>query len=278
MENNTTAFNTDDMLDTSNEQVATEQNYSADGITAVHDEAEAHLPAFYEAGEAGEMGDGSAGDVITDINELDLLTEAPETDVDEDKLLDRLEYAPQLQAGKSYNFIFGLNKDKPVEGRKMKDKIIPQFNYELTLLKDDGSTGKTIRFLRADTFKTGKMETSRAEELLFALGMISDYKASDRKAKAVHDLLTQADAAGVTVRGVVHWQRYDKATKQRWSTSPQKDYTRKDGTTAHEEMWPRDAQGKFIQRPDGWDGNYGSETVTRVMPNKDYVALRKKVA
>lgn len=222
-------------------------------------------PEYEQASEESE----SAG--ITDINEIDLATEAlPE--VDESKMEDRLEYAPHMQPGKSYNFIFALDKDKPTELVKRGEKNVGQVNYTLTEVRDDGSTGKVIKFLRADMYRTENMESSKMDELLFALGRLHDFQQTDRRFKSAVEILQEMDAQQKIVRGIVHWRRFDKETRETWSTAPQKPYTKKDGTKVVEKLWPKHGDGKFNNRPDGWEGNYGSETVTRVLPTKETAA------
>jgi hypothetical protein len=223
--------------------------------------------AEHEAEPAGEM----------DITQLDLQTE-PLPDVDQSKLADRMEYAPSMQPGKFYNFIFKLD-EKPVEGVTIKGKMHANFRYECILLRDDGSTGKSIRFLQANTFRAGKMESSRAEELLFALGMLSRFQRekgehAQREKSFMLELLQEASGAQKVIRGQINWRRYDKATKQTWSTNPAKPYTKKDKETGQdvkvvELPWPKKADGSFNNRPDEFEGNYGSETISRVAPTKE---------
>lgn len=219
---------------------------------------------------------------ITDINQLDLQTE-PLPDVDENKLADRMEYAPSLQPGKFFNFIFKLDEAKPVEGVTIKGKLQTQFNYECMQVRDDGSAGKTIRFCQANTFRTGKMESSRAEELLFALGLLGRFQRekqahAQREKSFMLELLREASEAQKVIRGQINWRRYDKETKQTWSTNPAKPYTKNDGTKVTELSWPKDASGKFNPRPDEFNGNYGNEQISRVAPTKETLETSKQEA
>lgn len=221
---------------------------------------------------------------ITDITQLDLQTEAL-PDVDEQKLADRAEYAPSLQPGKFYVFVFALDEKTAVEGVTIKGKLQSQFNYNLTLIKDDGTPGKVIRFNQANTFRTGKMESSRAEELLFALGKLGKFQRekadhAGRQTSFMLELMQEAQNEGVAIRGQVNWKRYDKATKQTWSTNPSKPYKKINKETGEEitvtELpWPKDAQGRSDPRPEEFEGKYGNEIVSRVAPTKETLEAMK---
>lgn len=227
-----------------------------------------------------ENGHGDS-EPITDINELDLRTE-PMEDVDESKLADRLEYAPSLAPGKWYNAIFKLDEEKPVVGITMKGKIVASFNYTASIINEDGTPGKDIRFLNANMFRSGKMEASRAEELLFALGKLREFKQTARKPSDVKVLLEAATGEQKVIRVQIQWRRYEKETGQTWSTAPAKPYTKKtkDGGEINvvELPWPKDAKGKFNPRPEEFEGNYGSETVSRVAPTKETLEESKQAA
>jgi hypothetical protein len=224
---------------------------------------------------------------ITDINALDLQTEAL-PDVDEQKLADRMEYAPSMQPGKFFDFIFKLDDKTPVEGVTIKGKLQAQFNYALSELRSDGSPGKTIRFCQANTFRAGKMESSRAEELLFALGLLTRFQReksqhAQREKSFMLELMQEAGGAQKVIRGQVNWRRYDKGTKQTWSTNPAKPYTKTDKATGQqitvtELPWPKKADGTFNNRPDEFEGNYGNEIVSRVAPTKETLEAAKQEA
>jgi hypothetical protein len=224
---------------------------------------------------------------ITDINALDLQTETL-PDVDEQKLADRMEYAPHMQPGKFFDFIFKLEDKTPVEGVTIKGKLQAQFNYELTEMRTDGSTGKTIKFCQANTFRGGKMESSRAEELLFALGLLTRFQRekaqhANREKSLMLELLQEATGAQKVIRGQINWRRYDKGTKQTWSTNPAKPYDKTDKETGQkvrvtELPWPKRADGSFNNRPDEFEGNYGNEIVSRVAPTKETLEAAKQEA
>jgi hypothetical protein len=216
---------------------------------------------------------GASDERITDITQLDaMMEELPE--VDEKRLEDLLEYAPTLKPGTWHNFIFKLDEETPVEGLIIKGKMTAQFNYSAQELRDDGTPGKTIRFNQANTFRTGKMEASRADELLFALGKLKEYQAGSRTPSRVMELLSDASQNQLTFRGLVHWRRYDKTTRETWSTAPAaKPYERTDKATGAkftvvEKAWPRLADGQFNPRPAEFEGNYGNEVIARVAPIK----------
>ena len=230
--------------------------------------------------------EAQAQNEINDISDIDLQTEElPE--VDESKLEDRLEYAPHMTPGRSYAFIFALDKGtankaaQPFQMIEKKGKKYGQANYQLTELREDGSTGKVIKFLRADMYRSPKMDASKMEELLFALGKLHVFQATARKFTDAYNLLQEAEAEQKVVRGVVQWQRSLKkedGTYDRWSTAPQKPYTKPDGTKVAEKSWPKTKDGKFNPRPEefaavnGDKPNYGSETVSRVLPTKETAA------
>lgn len=259
------------------------------GETGSVEEVIGHDPATeFQPENNGEYAEPEGEAVaVTDISELDLQTENL-PDVDEQKLADRMEYAPSMQPGKFYNFIFKLDEKKPFDAVDIKGKKQAQFNYELTEVRDDGSTGKTIRFCNANTFRAGKMESSRAEELLFALGLLSRFQRekaehAQREKSFMLELLQEASAAQIVIRGQVQWRRYDKGTKQTWSTSPAKPYEKTDKQTGQkvkvtELPWPKDNTGKLINRPDDWEGNYGNEIISRVAPTKETLEAMKQEA
>lgn len=273
---------------------APEQNYDASGVGAVNNGGTGadpqafgttpEPPADYQPAEAvpdTTFADGSeipqesyASDeeAIVDINQLDMQSE-PMADVDMDKLEESMEYAPTLAAGQYFPFIFRLSEEKPWQAVTMKGKPEAQFNYEALHIKEDGTTGKTIRFQRANTFRSGKMEASRAEELLFALGKMPAFKASERKKGDILRLLQEASAEQIVFKGQVHWRHYDKATGVTTSTAPAKPYKKVDKTTGQEttvteQPWPRDEHGKFARHP-------GNEDIHRVAPTKETLEASK---
>jgi hypothetical protein len=249
-------------------QLASEQDVG-NGADFLNNQSMPNGSEQYDAPPAGGNGDDER---ITDINQLDAQMEelAP---VDEKRLEDLLEYAPTIKPGTWHNFIFKLDTETPVEGKMIKGKMAAQFNYNAQELRDDGTPGKTIRFNQANTYRTGKMEASRAEELLFALGKLKEYQAGPRVPSAILKLLSEASDNQVTFRGLVHWRRYDKTTYETWSTAPAKPYERTDKATGAkvtvtEKPWPRHSDGTFDSRPAEFEGNYGNEIIARVAPMK----------
>lgn len=251
------------------------QPVTADGWTAP-DEATAASFSNGHNHDAEPVPEGEPAEIV-DIAELDAqMEELPEA-ADPARMEDRMAYAPHLTPGKAIDAIFAL-AEPPWESRLIKGKPIAQFNYQLTELREDSSTGKVIKFLQANMFRSGKMESSRVDDLLFALGKIKDFNRTGRKASDAFALLQEATAMQIVVRGVIQWRRYDKATGETWSTAPQKPFTKNDGTVVAEKLWPKGIDGKFQSRVEGWDGNYGNETVSRVMPTADTLAAYKAAA
>jgi hypothetical protein len=210
--------------------------------------------------------DQQASGVVTDIAELDMITE-PVADVDEQDMEKRMAYAPSLTPGKFHNFIFALEKEKPVQNAPIKDKTWAQFNYTATVLDEHNQPGKTIRFCQATTFRSGKMESSRVDELLFSLGKMRKFKQTQKKSSDILALLQEAEGEQRVFRGLVQWRFWDSETGVVTSTAPQKPYAKVDKKTGEkitvvEQPWWRERDGSLSRHE-------GNETITRVQPTKE---------
>lgn len=181
-------------------------------------------------------------------------------------------YAPTIPTG-SHTFIFSLDEEKPFRKIESEGKLngALEITFTGTIAEGGQYDGRTVRYNRANTYRSEKMKNSRAHELLFALGKLEKFNSTGKTARDLADLLAEAEGESATFRGTVIWEAYDKDSGLTLSTSPQKGYTKGDGTEVPAQLaWPKRADGTYDPRPEFPNGNpaQGREKISRVSPAK----------
>lgn len=201
---------------------------------------------------------------MPDITELGFATEQLST-IDQQAAEAANSFSPSIKPG-YHNFTFALEEPTDKAPWTVSDKDGVRVYTLIYKLTEAVPEGKTVRFCRASSYKSAAMKNSRLGELLYALGLGTEYNAEPTIANADR-LLKQAEGQQAQLRGLVIWRAYDKDSGLTLSTSPQKGYTKSDGTQVPDELpWPKAEDGSLMKHPQFPNGNYaeGRAEVVRV--------------
>lgn len=197
---------------------------------------------------------------MPDISDLNLTNDEVVGEINWDAP-ERGTFAPRLEAGKDYNFLFEL-EEEPWTERQYDNKAIHGIAYKATttITVDGEDKEVTVRFQKADFFKTPKMVEKRVnsdgEELLRALGIkFSGPFTLD----SVKQALREADGRS-HFTATVGWNAYFKEEKVNIRTNPRK----------NDLPWPKGADGKYVQpvtSPKG-ETSTGREEIVRFRISK----------